>query len=529
MRQALVAVFAVAGVLGVLSAGLTLRSSVRPRASVAMTLMMGGSGIWSGARAAAYASDDVTMAVWLTSGVYVGVVLVVWGAFWYLASLAGWRLERLGRRVPALLALEPLLLVAALATNPSHQAFFRATEVLPSGVVVTYPGVLYWLHVAYSYALLGAAFLGVAGAAARAVVTRRSLHRVVLIGGTVPVVGHVASQVWRPGGLDLDLAPLLFLATCALWFWVDVRSGRVWVVPVSTRQVLAALEDAVLVLEPSGRIMDANPAAARLLQTDDAEALVGTSWARFAPSALLTVADRSGQQTVATSAGRAWDVRVWPIEGATGAVAATVLVVRDVTDVERLRDELADQALRDGLTGLFNRRHLDASLAGAVADARRSGAPLAAVLVDVDHFKAVNDTYGHRLGDEVLVAAAEELAAHVRPGDVVARYGGDEFVVLLPGATGEIASRRAHEWRAGFADRVTALAPEGMDRVTLSIGISELTVEDDGEALLRAADRALYRAKAGGRDAVAVGDGGAGDAASDAAVACAVSDLSAAH
>jgi diguanylate cyclase (GGDEF)-like protein len=504
MRGVLVGLFATAGVLGIVSAGLALRSSVRPRAGLAMTLMMGGSGIWAGARALSYAVDSVGTAVLARSVASVAATLVTGSAFWYLMSLGG---QRLRRHALLLLAIEPVLLLGVLATDPLHHAYFGTTDVLPNGLVVAELGFAYWLHVGYCYALLGVAFVVVAGAAARAVSADQSLHRVVLIAGTVPFVGHVASQVWRPGGLDVDVAPVLFLVSGALWFWADVRSGRVRLVPVSTRQVLSALDDAVLVLEPTGRIIDANPAAARLLHSEDAESLLGKGWARLAPSALLTVVDQIGQHTVATSVGRAWDVRVWPIVDVSGRVAATVLVVRDVTDVERLRDELADLALRDGLTGLHNRRHLDACLPVRVEAARLAGEPLAAVIVDVDHFKSVNDTYGHRVGDEVLIAAAHELSAHVRPGDVVVRYGGDEFVLLLPGATAEVARRRAEEWRTGFATRVADVCPvdKGAVAVTLSMGIGELAPDDDGEDLLRAADWALYEVKAGGRDGVAVG------------------------
>lgn len=168
-----------------------------------------------------------------------------------------------------------------------------------------------------------------------------------------------------------------------------------------------------------------------------------------------------------------------------------------------------EQAIRDGLTGAFNRRFLDEILFKEVDQARRHKAPLSALMLDIDHFKAFNDTFGHEAGDEVLRAFARSLREQVRTGDVVARYGGEEFSVILPRTTHEEALALAERLRG----KVEALHlpepefPKGC-RVTVSIGAATLPEHaSDGEGLLAAADRALYGAKGGGRNRVV----GAGD------------------
>jgi diguanylate cyclase (GGDEF)-like protein len=179
----------------------------------------------------------------------------------------------------------------------------------------------------------------------------------------------------------------------------------------------------------------------------------------------------------------------------------TVVVVRDITELERLRAELTDHAIRDGLTGVHNRRHLATVLDEAVA-----GPDLSVVLIDVDHFKIVNDRYGHAVGDQVLVRVAQELAGAVRETGTVARYGGEEFVVVLPGTDARTAAGLADRWRARCA-AVAIDTPLGPLTVTFSAGVAQLAAGDRPDDLLRAADEALYRAKRAGRDRVVVATG----------------------
>jgi diguanylate cyclase (GGDEF)-like protein len=158
------------------------------------------------------------------------------------------------------------------------------------------------------------------------------------------------------------------------------------------------------------------------------------------------------------------------------------------------------QALVDGLTGLANRRAATDALHAEAARAARLQTPLAVVLADLDGFKDVNDEYGHAVGDEVLRVFADVLRQTVRESDVAGRWGGEEFLLLLPGADEEGAVQLAERVRVGFADRSIPGAPSL--RVSASFGVAEYAGEANSEALLAAADGALYRAKRAGRDRV---------------------------
>jgi diguanylate cyclase (GGDEF)-like protein/PAS domain S-box-containing protein len=175
-----------------------------------------------------------------------------------------------------------------------------------------------------------------------------------------------------------------------------------------------------------------------------------------------------------------------------------------VREIEELSRRLHEQAIRDPLTGLYNRRYLDETLARDEALASRSNKPLAIVLLDIDHFKQVNDTWGHAAGDYVLQQLGEVLRANVRASDILCRIGGEEFMVVMPGATLDIGARRAEEWRRAF--EIQSLAPDdGLSfTCTVSIGVAAgAGTTEATAATIRRADAALYVAKRDGRNRVA--------------------------
>jgi diguanylate cyclase (GGDEF)-like protein len=181
---------------------------------------------------------------------------------------------------------------------------------------------------------------------------------------------------------------------------------------------------------------------------------------------------------------------------------AASLVAHAVVALEnaRLHGMVERQALMDGLTGLANRRAASDALHAEAARAKRLETPLSVVLADLDGFKDVNDLHGHAVGDEVLRVFADVLRETLRESDVAGRWGGEEFLLLLPGADEEGAAQLADRVRIALAARDIASAP-GL-RVTASFGVAEYTGQTNAEELVDAADNALYRAKRAGRNRV---------------------------
>jgi diguanylate cyclase (GGDEF)-like protein len=219
------------------------------------------------------------------------------------------------------------------------------------------------------------------------------------------------------------------------------------------------------------------------------------------------------------------DLRVTPLYNGRQVLNGRLIVLRDVTDrkeVEKdlrramdrlqnqlieigtLQSQLREQAIRDALTNIFNRRYLEETLERELARAEREVYPLGVIMMDLDYFKDVNDTYGHEAGDLVLKTLAETVKHQSRHGDFVCRYGGEEFVLVMPNVGLEIARQRADEIHL----TINALnIPYGAFNLTTTISMGVAGYPEHGktkEELLRASDRAMYIAKNTGRNRVVV-------------------------
>ena len=167
----------------------------------------------------------------------------------------------------------------------------------------------------------------------------------------------------------------------------------------------------------------------------------------------------------------------------------------------RLREGLLAQSIRDSLTGLYNRRYLEESAQMEERRSQRSGQPFGILMLDLDHFKQLNDKYGHDAGDFVLREFGQVLQKQTRSGDIACRYGGEEFTVILPGASREASLQRAHQLREALAATRFVHLGQDLGRLTVSVGVAAFP--DNGRnwlAVLQQADQALYRAKQAGRD-----------------------------
>lgn len=277
-------------------------------------------------------------------------------------------------------------------------------------------------------------------------------------------------------------------------------------------QALDGAYEAIAVLDREGRFVFVNEAWERLAALPRA-ALVGRPWTALdagededAREWNELLAESGGGHRFATvrrpdGSTRLVDRSVAPV-GDPVAGEHVVVVAKDVTDRLHQVETLLERADLDALTGALTRgageRELDRAL--ELADARAE--PFALLLVDVDRFKAVNDTHGHAVGDRVLAGVAEALRACVRAGDLVVRWGGEEFLVALPGLDVAVARRVAERVRTEVAARDEA----GVPAVTASIGLAARRPGEALDALVARADVALYAAKEAGRDRVRLAD-----------------------
>ena len=356
----------------------------------------------------------------------------------------------------------------------------------------------------------------------------------------MPVAVNVLSVFDALPGL-IQPTPLGFAATGAIMTWAIFRQDLIAFAPVARALVVDRIGEYVIVISPDGRILDVNPAAdgfVRSMNPGGPATLLGASASAalggFDVSDLLAGSGdvdrvvRGHDRTVELqlSSSRLVDNR--------GVDLGVVLVGRDVTEaneqrrelaaanerlgeqlrtIEVLRADLAEQASRDPLTGLLNRRRLMVGLAGALAASQEHGASVAVLMVDVDHFKQVNDRWGHRAGDEALVSLAR-LLCEVTPEDaLVGRWGGEEFLVVLPGADTAAAAAVAETVRARCAEPPASVPADVAPHArTVSVGVAATrSPTADPDMLVDAADSALYDAKHGGRNCVRVHPGLAAD------------------
>jgi diguanylate cyclase (GGDEF)-like protein/PAS domain S-box-containing protein len=272
--------------------------------------------------------------------------------------------------------------------------------------------------------------------------------------------------------------------------------------------------DAIIGHELDGTVTSWNPAAQRILGYSAVE-MVGHPIDEIVPAdrhdelqGLLARLGAGGRveehETIrVTKDGRRLDVAltISPIHDEHGAVVGNSTIARDITDRNRARSHLVHLADHDALTGLYNRRRFEAEVERQITLRRRYSNPATLLLLDLDNFKAVNDTMGHGAGDSLISDIASALQAALRETDIVARLGGDEFVILLPETDARAAYQVAESLRAAVADH-PAFGSHGL-AITASVGIAPLTPDVTASELMVQADLALYDIKDRGRNGIA--------------------------
>jgi diguanylate cyclase (GGDEF)-like protein len=504
------------------------RRSRSSPASMAFVLLMLGVAEMSATVGLASLLDDPRAKMAAALAAYFGAGVLTAAMFVYARALADANYSP-GWATIALLAVEPVLIVTLAATNSFHHLVLRGEIGSTTWGIYTYhSGPATALNLTYAFVLITAALVIIARACLRAT----SVHRLQLASLPIASIVPAAAQLWvltRPGGTasNPDFTSLMFAVSGIVLAWSLFRHGLLQIIPVARNLVLEKLSDAVIVLDTRAEVLDINPAGealARAVNPGLPARIVGLPGQALMPAhagaATLTPGSR---RAVVSGVEVDLDIRITELFDRKGRQLGCAVVIRDVTElgqerrklagandrlreqlhtIEKLRADLAEQAVRDVLTGLHNRRHLIETLDAELRHAADDGRPLSVVMLDIDHFKHVNDTHGHTIGDDLLVALSCELADAVREGDTVARYGGEEFVILLPDTDAATANHRAEILRLRCA-AVAVYSADGSVATTISAGIATFPASGiTAGHLLAAADKALYRAKAAGRNRV---------------------------
>lgn len=439
---------------------------------------------------------------------------VVWAGLTWIPILAlpgflllfSWQYVRgEQRRVPAswqaphwaMLALT----VGIALTNPRHHLMYlHADPLRPDGPTGYAHGPWFFVAVSYGYVLLLLAFATVAEAIQRS----RGLHRRQYVGIALAMVlpwivnlGNTLN-VFRPFGVDAT--PISFLATGAIIVFLVRRARLFNLLPVARSVLVEAIPDPVLVIDLGHQVVDANAAA--IAAFGQPEPVIGRALRdipALAPLHGLAAGEAAPAEIALGSPDRQFEITLVPLTHG-GREVGRMLLMRDVTRRARLEVKLREEATRDALTGLHNRRLLDEIGRQLTTQADQRGQPLSAIMVDLDYFKRLNDHYGHQAGDRVLASIGGFLSERIRQSDFVFRTGGEEILILLPGAAGAQALARIDDWRRDFAAQRIDIG-QGRIQSTFSAGVA--VYPQDGATLdevMSRADKALYQAKEGGRN-----------------------------
>lgn len=439
---------------------------------------------------------------------YVGIAFtpVAWFVF---AISYSQRVRRIPRHVFNTVCAVPGITVVLALTNAWHGLIWREWEFVDvdgyTGMVTTH-GLWFYVHAFYSYSLI----LIATAILAFALLQYKQHYQTVLAAVFAPIIAVIANAFYLSPANPypwLDLTTLGFVAGVMLLDLGILRRGLLQTAPIARERVVEQLKDPVLVLAQDGTILDANQSA--LAAWEDQDPLLNSNASRFIYSLPIRQLLDPKANSEATIKGRAYEIAATPLD-ATNDETDVAIVFRDVTErrakereLHNMKTRLEHMAHTDALTKLHNRRFFMERLGEEFERVRRHGGSVSVLVLDLDHFKQVNDTYGHDQGDLVLIGVADVINKIKRVTDIGCRLGGEEFALLLPETDKTGALNLAQRLRSAIERYTYANHTDQNLSITASIGVATVTPETQApENVLRVADRALYRAKDSGRNMV---------------------------
>lgn len=416
------------------------------------------------------------------------------------------------------LFLIPLITIFLQFTNYYHHFFYASTGMIRSNaytLMVIEPGPWYWVHFGYLMILMFMSTVMLLNKWYKGRKPYRSQTSLLLWGSILPWAGIIIYLLHQKRW-PLDTTPLFFALSSLAFLWAAYQHRLFDLVPVAREQVIDSMRDGVMVFDNRNRLLDFNQAAALVFPSLDIHDIGKTASDVLGPfPELLSILINSSNDNQEyellvekTGSFRSYSCRVFPIANKYGQQIGKALLIVDITSQAKMMSELRRMATIDSLTEALSRRYFMEQGMLSIKQAKNKEQQVALILLDIDHFKQVNDNFGHQVGDSTLKAITEICRANIRPDDLLGRYGGEEFMVLLLDTSLDEATLVAERIRAKIASNSIEVN-NNLISVTASMGVAvtDSISEADIDALLLQADQALYKAKAAGRNAVRQANG----------------------
>lgn len=519
-----IVVVAISGVLNVLLALFAMNRRTDFAGTNAFIVIALGSAVYTFGFALELTSNTLGDIFFWIRVEYLGMPFISPASLLMVMHFVGLDKLRSWRSKAALYAI-PCLTTLIVWTNDIHHWFYRSIYLrpdAPSPLADMVMGPWYVVHGSFTFGCLLASLCLMVWKWKKTMRVYLRQMVTILIGLLLPTLGSLLYLLHlTPYGMDP--VPVIMSLTASLYIWAIFSRGMLTAAPIARENLFESMRDGVLVLNNLGRLIDYNHAAAAMMDGLSPASLGRPLAGLLAPAgpAAAEYVERADplqqeeRELEWTTGGmtRYYQIRSFPVRKQDGAVAGRMLILIDATERKLLEDRLRQLATTDSLTGIYNRSRfmdLSAELLYAAAAVR----PVSFVLMDIDHFKNINDRFGHSTGDEALRHVVGICKRHLRPADLFGRYGGEEFVFCLPDTPPEEAARLCNRIREDIA--ASPLTAQGGEiRITASFGAAAsngIPGADDAletmlETLLTAADQALYASKHAGRNCVYLAGG----------------------
>jgi diguanylate cyclase (GGDEF)-like protein len=406
------------------------------------------------------------------------------------------------------LSIEPLFVILFLFTDSGHGLFFGGEQTHSIGMIIT-SGPIYWANIVYSYLLvLIACLLLIRRFNQTSGIYRKQLGTI-LVGIAIPWINSIIFIFGLSPFPNADNTPFSFTFGGLIFSYALLRYHLLDIIPIARYVLIESMSDGVIVLDAQNRLVDLNPAARQMLDSShplkigEPVETVLSLWPNLTQT-FVGVNEIRAEVSIGDPPQTYLDLKISPLLDAQHSMIGRLVIWRDITPLKKAQTELQELATKDSLTGTFNRRYFLEIMDKEIQRAIRFRHPLTIILLDVDSLKSINDTFGHLAGDQALKSVVDIFRMHIRDIDLFARFGGDEFIVLLPEADSRQTQLTAERMIQALIEHPVEFETERLN-VTVSMGISGLRDErDTPETIFHRADQALYAAKGTGKNHIMI-------------------------